>query len=984
MVVAPTRDAADDFVRGITIDSLIGVHRITLDYLAAALAQRELTARKISPLSALAHEAIASHAIDRARAESRLSYFQPVAGFPGFPRALARTLRDLRLARMSPARLLTIEGAARDLGWLLEFYEFELASRNLADQETRFSTATDIAAQQTHPLCGLPLLLLDVPVESQSASEFVRAMVSKSPAVLVAAQSAVAADWERLLEVEAREVPAAADNGLESAQRHLFTPDLIPTVPPDTTCRLFAAPGPALEAVEIARTLLSAAGEGMPFDSMAILLRTPGQYHQVVEEALRRARIPAYFTRGTRRPDASGRAFLALLDCALESLPATRFAEYLSLGQVPDREDGEVRAPAGWEKLIVDASVIGSKERWQRRLQGREEELRARYLSQPDDSEARAHLGRELDRLGELEDFALPLIERLSQLPASATWSQWLEILRELAGATLRNPDAVLELLTELQIMADAPQSEPLSTIVRTLEEHLRFLREDRQDYRYGRVFVGGIEEARGMTFRLVAIPGLNEGDFPRLISGDPLLSDDAKRALDLPVQDERREQLLLRTAVACASERIIASYSEVDLLSGRKRVLSLYAAELMKAARGSSLDIRKLEEEAVAAHQSRAGWPAPRDPRDAIDDAEFDLAKLRNARKGDGAYLTRVNEHLVRSLRGRWRRWRRDRWYAEDGLTMLDVDALKILEGYRLSEHPHSTSALQQFAVCPYRFALRAIHRLQPAEESVPLPRMDPAIRGSLYHRAQFEFLRSPKPQELEEMFRLLDQCLDRTAAEYAEQLAPAIPYIWRCEVESIRSDLRGWVKHLFESRADWVPIASELAFGLPVDDHHDPQSHPEPVTILDRVRLRGSIDMVERHSNGQLRVVDHKTGSIPDRIPDLVGKGEILQPLLYALAAEQVLGAPVLTGRLHYATLRANYRAIDITLNDFARGRAATALRLIDESIREGLLPAAPREDACRTCDYRVVCGPYEEERASRKPASDLKRLKELRAMK
>ena len=97
----------------------------------------------------------------------------------------------------------------------------------------------------------------------------------------------------------------------------------------------------------------------MPFDAMAILMRKPAHYQQVIEEALRRARIPAYFTRGTRRPDAAGRAFLALLHCAHEGLPASRFAEYLSLGQVPEREDGEVRAPAGWERLIVDASVIG-------------------------------------------------------------------------------------------------------------------------------------------------------------------------------------------------------------------------------------------------------------------------------------------------------------------------------------------------------------------------------------------------------------------------------------------------------------------------------------------------------------------------------------------------------------------------------------------------------------------------------------------------
>src|SRR5260370_30311496 len=50
---------------------------------------------------------------------------------------------------------------------------------------------------------------------------------------------------------------------------------------------------------------------------------------------MRGAGIPGWFARGTSRPDPSGRAFLALLDCALEGLSGRRFAEYLSLGQVP-------------------------------------------------------------------------------------------------------------------------------------------------------------------------------------------------------------------------------------------------------------------------------------------------------------------------------------------------------------------------------------------------------------------------------------------------------------------------------------------------------------------------------------------------------------------------------------------------------------------------------------------------------------------------
>ncbi len=113
-----------------------------------------------------------------------------------------------------------------------------------------------------------------------------------------------------------------------------------PTGEIDESVVLFSAPGEGREAIEIARRLLQEAARGVPFDQMAVLLRAPQTYLGVLEHALERAGIPAWFHRGTRRPDPAGRALLALLACADEELSARRFAEYVSLGQVPLNEAG--------------------------------------------------------------------------------------------------------------------------------------------------------------------------------------------------------------------------------------------------------------------------------------------------------------------------------------------------------------------------------------------------------------------------------------------------------------------------------------------------------------------------------------------------------------------------------------------------------------------------------------------------------------------
>src|SRR5262249_62307234 len=93
---------------------------------------------------------------------------------------------------------------------------------------------------------------------------------------------------------------------------------------------LCSAPGEGRETVEIARRILDEAQAGTPFDEMAVLLRAPEIYGSLLEVALRRAGIPAWFARGTKRPDPSGRAFLALLHCPPEELSARRVADHLS------------------------------------------------------------------------------------------------------------------------------------------------------------------------------------------------------------------------------------------------------------------------------------------------------------------------------------------------------------------------------------------------------------------------------------------------------------------------------------------------------------------------------------------------------------------------------------------------------------------------------------------------------------------------------
>jgi ATP-dependent helicase/nuclease subunit B len=493
----------------------------------------------------------------------------------------------------------------------------------------------------------------------------------------------------------------------------------------------------------------------------------------------------------------------------------------------------------------------------------------------------------------------------------------------------------------------------------------------------------------------------------------DPILPDESRRRIsaDLELQPERvaAERLTLRIAVGAARRQLFLSYPRLDIEQGRPRVPSFYALETLRAAEGYLPGFHELAERAAATQELRLGWPAPQDEQEAIDHAEFDLGLLQRLVDADpdttiGAahYLLSANVHLARALRARARRWLR-RWTPADGLVDPDPAARAAMAAHQLAARPFSATALQHYAECPYRFFLYAIHRLEPREEPEAIEVLDPLTRGSLFHEVQFDLLSALRERgmlpvdrgNLEPAQNLVDERLNQCAERYWDQLAPAIKKVWEDNIASIRADLREWLRRMADDGRGWCPERFELSFGLKDREQADPASSTDPVALENGLKLRGSIDLIERHSDGSVRVTDHKTGKVRADKAVVVGKGKILQPVLYGLAAEKLLEHEVAAGRLYYCTAAGGYeeRVVELsrklqnpageTSDKTAREVAGDVVGIIGAALNEGFFPAAPAERECTWCDYRMVCGPHEELRLKRKPAARIKTLAQLREM-
>jgi CRISPR/Cas system-associated exonuclease Cas4 (RecB family) len=340
--------------------------------------------------------------------------------------------------------------------------------------------------------------------------------------------------------------------------------------------------------------------------------------------------------------------------------------------------------------------------------------------------------------------------------------------------------------------------------------------------------------------------------------------------------------------------------------------------------------------------------------------------------------------------LRARGRRWGIKNWTPADGLVNPRQEARDALAKHQLDTRSYSPTALQQFAACPYRFLLYAVHRLQPREEPEAVEELDPRSIGSLVHDVLFELLgrlREAGALPLHEdrvpwAREVLKEVLDGVAGRYKDELAPAIERVWEDNLDTIRADLLVWIKTL-AAESTWVPTHFELSFGLDHRDVEDEASRGEPVALDCGLLLRGAIDVVER-DGARLRVTDHKTGRARVKAGAVVQGGSVLQPVLYALVAERLFpDAEVVSGRLDFCTSKGGFTQRDILLDDLARESIQKVADTIRARLEAADLPAAPDKDACRWCDYRVVCGPSEERRTARKRKDAVVDLERLRGL-
>jgi hypothetical protein len=256
--------------------------------------------------------------------------------------------------------------------------------------------------------------------------------------------------------------------------------------------------GRGRECVEIARRILKEARRGVRLDEMAILVRSPHSYFGLLEHALVERTCARWFDRGTRgrTPPAAlshaarlrvgaivasrfanicrsagstaarwgrrgglqgrsrhGRRWAASADEALGLDDAKRSRSRRIASEI--RVSGHARAPWRWERVIVDAAVIGRIGALVARLEVRGELERQRREPSASDGPDSARARGRLDRWSRSSScgFALPIVEELAS-GRSRHVGRVARSFRAARARVLRMPAYVLRVLADLRPMA--------------------------------------------------------------------------------------------------------------------------------------------------------------------------------------------------------------------------------------------------------------------------------------------------------------------------------------------------------------------------------------------------------------------------------------------------------------------------------------------------------------------------------------------------
>jgi len=256
------------------------------------------------------------------------------------------------------------------------------------------------------------------------------------------------------------------------------------------------------------------------------------------------------------------------------------------------------------------------------------------------------------------------------------------------------------------------------------------------------------------------------------------------------------------------------------------------------------------------------------------------------------------------------------------------------------------SYSAIQAFKDCPLHYKLRYILR-------IPTPTTAPLSFGSSIHAALNEFYLTKT-----EIFAALKNnwIIEGYTSKKHEQES----------LEKAQKFLQEYLKTGLHQKAK--PIYLEMPFTFKISGHSGGRPKGEPIESQKRsyqslhsfqddegvLKIGGKLDRVDELPNGEIEIIDYKTGA---NVPSQKDIDLDLQMTIYALAATEVLQKSIDKVKLSFYFFD-NQTKISTTRTKEQLENAKKELLAIREEIQKSDF-ACSGSKHCEKCEFEILCG-------------------------
>jgi RecB family exonuclease len=758
--------------------------------------------------------------------------------------------------------------------------------------------------------------------------------------------------------------------------------------------RALSAPGEESEAIEVGRRLLAASQRGVPLHRMAVLTRS-ARSHALLRDTWRRIGIPCESIPGQPLLQLrAGRALMLFLSLAESGLTPRLAMDFLDLAPLRWRlweELPEDPVPSSWSRVATAARLADGIEDWRTRLPRFRDEVLEQAARFSSSGEPNARVQRLAESASQLLLVGERLHGMLQSVPERGRWRDFVRcVLQDVLSLFEREPETLeiesaLRGLASLEIRGHgrASRAEFRDAVRQVLgRTSLPFV----ADAHRGAVTLGTEESLRGMAFDLVVLMGLRDGEWPAVVSEDPILSDADRRLLGTALGDEaalvtradlmQLEMVRFQEALTRGARSVVMTYARLDPTTGATRLPSTLLMQWAQEEAGSRIDYAGFEAlpqvERVPLTRREAPESGPLVGVEEVDALALAALDHSAARK----YVRRIGELPRRGLLLDTMRNRRRRYTAFDGM-LRSPDVQRSLES-SLRSRTWSISQVNTWATCPFRFFMRRMLQLEPLDLDSGRE-LDALTIGRLVHEILERFhlrLQDRRITPQDTSFDILQRELEGAARQVFASLEgrgqTGSRLLWQLRKQTLLEDLTLYVRQELrrgEWGRWWQPAAFELAFGPGEEQQLEVNGNGF------QLPFRGFIDRLDRHTqHSGVLVIDYKSG----RKTSTSHSPAAGQLVVYLLAATAGDGAVLdhSEARFVHVTRRGGF-AVQRMAGDAVRRRRQDFDHLVvavASGAAEGDFHPEPGDKGthCRFCDYRGICDSRIVQQSERKAAA------------